>query len=83
MCRSYHPLGYFDFFVLMKNCEMLLTDSGGLHSTDRPEAVEAGFAKVVGVKKEKVLSAMERTLSEKRQVFTALPVWGMETLGKR
>src|SRR3990170_6259388 len=24
------PLGYFDFLVLMKNCEMVITDSGGI-----------------------------------------------------
>lgn len=70
------PLGYFDFLVLMKRCEMLLTDSGGLQeeatappmrkpvlvirlSTERPEAVEAGFAKVVGVKKEGILAAIK------------------------
>jgi UDP-N-acetylglucosamine 2-epimerase (non-hydrolysing) len=70
------PLGYFDFLVLMKRCEMLLTDSGGLQeeatappmrkpvlvirlSTERPEAVEAGFARVVGVKKEGILTAIE------------------------
>jgi UDP-N-acetylglucosamine 2-epimerase (non-hydrolysing) len=75
------PLGYFDFLVLMKNCEMIITDSGGIQeeatappirkpvlvirlSTERPEAVEAGFAKVVGVKKHSILSAMEQTLSK-------------------
>jgi len=73
------PLGYFDFLVLMKRCEMLLTDSGGIQeeatappirkpvlvirlSTERQEAVEAGFAKVVGVEKEGVLAAMENAL---------------------
>lgn len=73
------PLGYFDFLVLMKRCEMLLTDSGGIQeeatappirkpvlvirlSTERQEAVEAGFAKVVGVEKEGVLVAIENAL---------------------
>jgi len=76
------PLGYFDFLILMKNCRMILTDSGGLQeeatappirkpvlvlrlSTERPEAVEAGFAKVVGIKKDKILSATNETLSRK------------------
>ena len=93
------PLGYFDFLVLMKNCELLLTDSGGLQEeataspmrkpvlvirlfTDRPEAVEAGFAKVVGVKKEKVLSAMERALCEKGELPLSSP-YGDGDAGKR
>ena len=93
------PVGYFDFFVLMKNCEMLLTDSGGLQeevtvppirklalvlrlSTERPEAVEAGFAKVVGVKKEKILSAMERALSERVELPRFSP-YGDGNAGKK
>ena len=93
------PVGYFDFLVLMKNCEMLLTDSGGLQeevtappirklalvlrlSTERPEAVEAGFAKVVGVKKEKILSAMERALSE-RVEFPRFSPYGDGNVGKK
>jgi UDP-N-acetylglucosamine 2-epimerase (non-hydrolysing) len=79
------PLGYFDFLVLMKNCEMIITDSGGIQeeatappirkpvlvirlSTERPEAVEAGFAKVVGVEKHNVLTMMEKTLTERREL---------------
>jgi UDP-N-acetylglucosamine 2-epimerase (non-hydrolysing) len=76
------PLGYFDFLLLMKECKMIITDSGGLQeeatapplrkpvlvirlSTERPEAVEAGFAKVVGVDKKNILDAMEKTLNGK------------------
>jgi len=76
------PLGYFDFLLLMKNCEVIITDSGGIQeeatappirkpvlvirlSTERPEAVEAGFARVVGVDKDKILTAMEQTLDQK------------------
>lgn len=79
------PLGYFDFLVLMKKCEIIITDSGGIQeevtappirkpvlvirlSTERPEAVKAGFAKVVGVKKYNILKAMEQTLATE---FTA------------
>lgn len=75
------PLGYFDFLVLMRNCEMIITDSGGIQeeatsplirkpvlvirlSTERPEAVEAGFARVVGVEKEGILAGMKQTLEK-------------------
>ena len=69
------PLGYLDFLMLMRNSEVLITDSGGIQeeatapsirkpvlvmrlSTERPEAVEAGFAKVVGTEKKSILAAL-------------------------
>jgi len=84
------PLGYFDFLVLVKNCEMIITDSGGIQeeatapvirkpvlvirlSTERPEAVEAGFAKVVGVEKGSIVAMMEKTLDEKRELPKTSP----------
>jgi len=93
------PLGYFDFMMLMKNCTMLLTDSGGLQeeatappmrkpvlviriSTERPEAVEAGFAKVIGVEKSSILAAMEQTLEQKGKLPKTSP-YGDGTAAKR
>ena len=84
------PLGYFDFLVLMKNCEMIITDSGGIQeeataplirkpvlvtrlSTERPEAVKAGFAEVVGVEKEGLLEAIERTLKYRKNLPSSSP----------
>jgi UDP-N-acetylglucosamine 2-epimerase (non-hydrolysing) len=63
------PTGYLEFLALMKSCEFVLTDSGGIQeevtapsinkkvfvlrtSTERPEAVETGYATVVGVNPE-------------------------------
>jgi len=79
------PLGYFDFLVLMKKCEMILTDSGGIQeeatappirklvlvirlSTERPEAVKAGFAKVVGTEKQTILKAVKKTLQNGKKL---------------
>ncbi len=79
------PLGYLDFLVLMKKCELLVTDSGGIQeeatapaikkpvlvirlSTERQEAVEAGFAKVVGTGKQEILSAMKAVLGSKKEL---------------
>ena len=57
------PLSYFDLVGTLKGCYMLLTDSGGLqeeapslgkpvlilrNTTERPEAVNAGTAKLIG-----------------------------------
>jgi UDP-N-acetylglucosamine 2-epimerase (non-hydrolysing) len=76
------PLGYLDFLVLMKNCQFILTDSGGIQeeatapaihkrvlvmrlSTERQEAVEAGFATVVGTDSKNILNAMKSPADEK------------------
>jgi len=76
------PQGYFNFLLLMKNCKLILTDSGGLQeeatapcirkpvlvlriSTERPEAVEAGFARVVGIDKNSILKSISEILNEK------------------
>jgi UDP-N-acetylglucosamine 2-epimerase (non-hydrolysing) len=84
------PLGYLDFLVLMKHCQMLITDSGGIQeeatapnirkpvlvirlSTERPEAVKAGFAEVVGVEKSGILKAMEATLNHPRKMPPTSP----------
>lgn len=84
------PLGYLDFLVLMKKCEMIVTDSGGIQeeatapcirksvlvirlSTERPEAVQAGFAEVVGVEKQKILEGMRKTLKHPKQLPTVSP----------
>jgi UDP-N-acetylglucosamine 2-epimerase (non-hydrolysing) len=84
------PLGYFDFLMLMRNCELIITDSGGIQeeatappirkpvlvtrlSTERPEAVEAGFAEVVGTEKQSILAAMEEMLNGKRRLMKTSP----------
>lgn len=84
------PLGYLDFLVLMKKCEMIVTDSGGIQeeatapclrkpvlvirlSTERPEAVEAGFAEVVGTEKRRILEAMNRTLQRRKELPSISP----------
>lgn len=79
------PLGYLDFLVLMKRCELIVTDSGGIQeeataplirkpvlvirlSTERPEAAEAGFAKVVGTDKHEILMAIKAAVENKKQL---------------
>jgi len=93
------PLGYLDFLVLMKNCEMIITDSGGIQeeataptirkpvlvirlSTERPEAVETGFAKVAGVEKQNILAMIEKTLNERRGLPKISP-YGDGTASKK
>lgn len=75
------PVGYFDTLVLLKNCEFVMTDSGGLQeevtvptirkpvivlrsATERPEAVENGFAHLVGVDKNKIVYRVKQLISK-------------------
>lgn len=84
------PIGYLDFLVLMKRCELIVTDSGGIQeeatappirkpvlvirlSTERPEAVEAGFAKVVGTDKKKILSGIDEALTMRKELPATSP----------
>ena len=64
------PIGYFDMLELLKNCFLVITDSGGLqkeaffnkkHSiiareeSEWVELIKNGFAKIVGSDKDKML----------------------------
>ena len=65
------PVEYLQFVYLMKRCFFIVTDSGGVqeeapslakpclvtrNDTERPEAVEAGTAKLIGTKRERIVS---------------------------
>jgi UDP-N-acetylglucosamine 2-epimerase (non-hydrolysing) len=67
------PVGYSDLVYLLTRCHLVLTDSGGLQeesptfgkpvlvlreTTERPEAVDAGCAKLVGSDPEKILGSL-------------------------
>lgn len=69
------PVGYFDMLELLKNCSLVITDSGGLQKeaffnkkhciivrkeTEWVELVDNGFAKVVGNDSIKIMSAMQK-----------------------
>lgn len=71
------PLDYWSFVPLMARADIILTDSGGVQeeapaigvpvlvtreSTERPEGVEAGVAKLVGTDPEKIVAEASRLL---------------------
>ena len=73
------PVSVIDMHNLLSRCYMVMTDSGGLQEeapafgkpvlvmrteTERPEAVEAGTVKVVGVKKEDICQAADTLLCD-------------------
>jgi UDP-N-acetylglucosamine 2-epimerase (non-hydrolysing) len=74
------PLPYLQFVALMSRAAVILTDSGGIQeeapslgkpvlvmrdTTERPEAIEAGGAKLVGTHDKKIVHETSRLLTDK------------------
>jgi UDP-N-acetylglucosamine 2-epimerase (non-hydrolysing) len=74
------PLPYLEFVAMMERATLILTDSGGIQeeapslgkpvlvtrdTTERPEAVAAGTAKLVGANVEKIMGEVTRLLIDK------------------
>jgi len=72
------PLDYLPFVYLMKNCYLVLTDSGGIQEeapslgkpvlvmrdvTERPEALIAGTVRLVGADQNEIISAVSELLT--------------------
>jgi UDP-N-acetylglucosamine 2-epimerase len=77
--RLLPPVDYLALVHLMKHSFLILTDSGGIQEeapslgvpvlvlrevTERPEAVEAGAARVVGTDPERIVAEAERLLED-------------------
>ncbi|MEV1021537.1 UDP-N-acetylglucosamine 2-epimerase (non-hydrolyzing) [Streptomyces sp. NPDC050264] len=73
------PLGYLDFAATLADCDLVLTDSGGIQeeapslgkpalvlrtTTERPEAVEAGAARLIGTDPQALVTWTERLLDD-------------------
>jgi len=76
--RLVEPLGYMDMANLLARCYLVMTDSGGLQEeapalakpvlvlrdlTERPEAVQAGLARIVGTTKRSIVGAATELLT--------------------
>jgi len=90
-----NPVGYFDMLELLKKCNLVITDSGGLqkeaffnkkHSiiareeTEWVELVQNGFAKIIGSNSEKMLAEFQN-FHQKKSDFS-LPLYG-ENVGEK
>jgi UDP-N-acetylglucosamine 2-epimerase (non-hydrolysing) len=77
--RLVEPLGYEPFVLAMNSAHIILSDSGGVqeeapalgkpvlvlrNTTERPEAVEAGTARLVGTGVDAIVSACEQLLTD-------------------
>jgi len=73
------PVNYLPFVYLMSRCHLIVTDSGGIQeeapslgkpvlvmreATERPEAVAAGTARLVGTDREKIVAETLRLLDD-------------------
>jgi UDP-N-acetylglucosamine 2-epimerase (non-hydrolysing) len=80
------PLGYLDFTASLANADLVLTDSGGVQeeapslgkpvlvlreTTERPEAIEAGVARLVGTNPDAVYQAAALLLDD-GDVYSAM-----------
>ena len=88
------PIDVLDMHNLLSRCYMVMTDSGGLQEeaphfgkpvlvlrteTERPEAVEAGTVKVVGVEENNIFCEAEKLindLAEYRRMAKAVNPYG-------
>ena len=79
--RLIEPLDYQPFANMIKNSYLVLSDSGGLQeespalgkpvlvlrdTTERPEAVEAGTVRLVGLKQEDIVAAAKNLLDDRQ-----------------
>ena len=82
-----NPVGYFDMLELLKNCKMVVTDSGGLQKeaffnkkhcivareeTEWRELVDHGFAKIVGSNQQATFAAFESFKNSNKDFSVAL-----------
>ncbi|MBX9947955.1 MAG: UDP-N-acetylglucosamine 2-epimerase (non-hydrolyzing) [Candidatus Obscuribacterales bacterium] len=95
------PLDYVPFVYAMRRCNFVLTDSGGIQeeapslgkpvlvmrtNTERPEAVSAGAAKLVGVEQEGIVNAARELLTTPdsyKRMATAVNPFGDGQASKR
>jgi UDP-N-acetylglucosamine 2-epimerase (non-hydrolysing) len=78
--RLVEPLDYPDMVAAMAACDLILTDSGGVqeeapslgkpvlvlrNTTERPEGIEAGAARLVGTDEARIVAEAERLLDDR------------------
>jgi len=91
------PIGYIDFITLIKNCELILTDSGGIQeestylgvqcitirtTTERPVTVEKGTNQLVGDDYAKAEQVAVEVLNGKKKQGEIPEKWDGKTAEK-
>lgn len=88
--RLLNPLGYLDFLNLLANARLILTDSGGIQeestilgvpcltlrpNTERPITIEQGTNRLVGNRKDDILSAIDDILGQSNGAVRVPELW--------
>lgn len=88
------PIGYIDFQALMKNCSLVVTDSGGLQeestflgvqcitvrtSTERPVTIDLGTNHLVGTDLKKAFELSRYLLNGNKKEGSIPPLWDGNT----
>jgi UDP-N-acetylglucosamine 2-epimerase (non-hydrolysing) len=75
----WEPLNYSEFVPLMQKAHVIVTDSGGIQEeacalkkpviiarekTERPEAVKAGFAELLGFDRERIVASVKKLVED-------------------
>jgi UDP-N-acetylglucosamine 2-epimerase (non-hydrolysing) len=95
------PVDYIPFLALMRRAYLILTDSGGVQeeapslgvpvlvlrkTTERPEAAEAGLARIIGTDRKAIVDNVEELLEDEqayREMATATNPFGDGLASKR
>jgi len=88
------PMGYFDFIGLVKQCEVVVTDSGGIQeettylgvpcltmrdNSERPSTISVGTNVLIGSNLERLRSELENITAGKFKKGTVPPLWDGRT----
>lgn len=96
--KIFSPLSYYDMVYLLTSVDGILTDSGGIqeegvslnkpvivlrNETERLEGIESGFSKLVGTKKESIISAINEINPSSNESLSFNPIYGDGQAGKK
>ena len=88
------PLSYLEFNYLVKNCKVVITDSGGIteeatvfgipcmtlrDSTERPETITVGTNELIGTDPKKIIPAFKKLFSDKWKKGNIPELWDGKT----
>lgn len=93
-----NPMDYESFLWLMNRCDFIITDSGGIqeeatvlgkkvlvtrNTTERQEAVDAGYVQLVGTEEQKIIAAASTLIENKGDAIENESIYGDGTASEQ